>query len=89
LNISKQSASQLIDTLVLRDYLTRNEDPDDRRRLVITPTKQGKAAAAAIAKGVQRVDERLSDHCSSRQIQTMRTGLFALIKIHEEMQASE
>ncbi len=32
LGVSKQAASQLIDTLVLRGYLERATDPSDRRR---------------------------------------------------------
>src|ERR1700742_1001704 len=35
LGVSKQAASQLIDALVLRGYLTREVDVDDRRRLSI------------------------------------------------------
>src|ERR1700753_3843995 len=33
LGLSKQAASQLIDTLVLREYLERRIDPEDRRRM--------------------------------------------------------
>ena len=33
LGLSKQTASQLIDTLVLREYLERRVDPGDRRRM--------------------------------------------------------
>ena len=39
LGISKQAASQLIDSLVQGGYLTREEDPDDRRRMLIEVTE--------------------------------------------------
>jgi DNA-binding MarR family transcriptional regulator len=41
LGLSKQSASQLIDSLVMRGYAERREDPDDRRCLRLLPTARG------------------------------------------------
>ena len=35
LDVSKQVASQLIDALVLRGYLTREINPEDRRRMLM------------------------------------------------------
>src|SRR4051812_2617902 len=35
LGVSKQAASALADTLVVRGYLTRTTDPADRRRVVL------------------------------------------------------
>ena len=49
LGVTKQAASQLIDTLVLRGYLVRDVNPDDRRRMTIELTERGRAAAVAIA----------------------------------------
>src|ERR1700728_4798483 len=43
LRISKQAAGQLVDTLVMRGYLERSIDADDRRKLNITLTDRGKA----------------------------------------------
>src|ERR1700760_3955979 len=43
LGVSKQSAGQLIDTLVLRGYLERAVDGEDRRKLTITLTERGRA----------------------------------------------
>ncbi|MDQ2877058.1 MAG: MarR family transcriptional regulator [Actinomycetota bacterium] len=48
LAVSKQAAGQLIDTLVSRGYLDRSVDPRDRRRLTISLTGRGAAAAAVI-----------------------------------------
>ena len=49
LEVTKQAASQLIDTLVVRGYLTREANPEDRRRLTIELTDRGIEAAAAVA----------------------------------------
>ena len=43
LGVTKQAASQLIDTLVLRGYLTRDVNPEDRRRMTVTLTERGRA----------------------------------------------
>src|SRR5665213_816565 len=51
LGVSKQAASQLIDTLVIRGYLERAVNADDRRRLSIELTERGRAAAAAVRAG--------------------------------------
>ena len=42
LGLSKQMASQLIDTLVLREYLERRNDPVDRRRMEVRLTGRGR-----------------------------------------------
>jgi len=47
LGVSKQAASQLVDTLVVRGYLTRQVDLSDRRRMTLELTERGRAAALA------------------------------------------
>lgn len=83
LGVSKQAASQLIDLLVLRGYLERTPDPADRRRVLVTPTERGRAAAAASRAGAQAVDRELARHHSSKELDTFRTCLFTLMGIAE------
>ena len=59
LGVSKQAAGQLVDTLVVRGYVTRAADPADRRRLTLTLTERGLGAAAAIRSAVEQVDADL------------------------------
>ena len=59
LGISKQAAGQLVDTLVLRGYLDRSPDPVDRRRMTISLTERGLAAASAIRAAVDALDAAL------------------------------
>src|SRR4051795_11526785 len=81
MGISKQVASQLIDTLVLRGYLERTPDTQDRRRVTIDVTERGKAAAASIAAGVHAVDGELAGMISAGDLSGMRAGLMALGEI--------
>lgn len=89
LGVSKQAASQLIDTLVLRGYLERRPDSEDRRKIVIELTERGEAAAGAVQKGVQDVDRELEDAISPEQMQGLRIGLFTLWQIAERRRGHE
>ena len=40
LGLSKQASGHLVDLLVLRGYLDRRVDLDDRRRLIVSPTER-------------------------------------------------
>ena len=86
LGISKQAASQLVDTLVLRGYLQRQPDLDDRRRVTIEVTERGRAAAAAVRAGVVAVDDELAGMITPDELAGMRAGLIALCDIRDRME---
>jgi DNA-binding MarR family transcriptional regulator len=81
LRISKQAAGQLVDTLVTRGYLERAVDPDDRRKLTVTLSERGRAAAAAQAAGREKVDAAWNAMIGADDIQRTRRALAALIGI--------
>ncbi len=84
LGVSKQAASQLIDTLVLRGYLERATDPDDRRRLTLEVTPRGREAAKAVREGVEAVDEALAARINADDMHGLVVGLRALAEIRDE-----
>ena len=84
LGVSKQAASQLIDTLVIRGYLTREINPEDRRRMTIEVTERGRAAAAAVRSGVEKVDAELAKMISPAEMAGLHAGLTALAEIKEQ-----
>jgi DNA-binding MarR family transcriptional regulator len=86
LGVSKQAASQLIDTLVLRGYLAREVNPDDRRRVNVELTERGVAAGKAIGTGRQAVDDELETMISPAELKGLRAGLIALIEIRERLE---
>lgn len=81
LEVTKQAASQLIDTLVLRGYLRRAINPEDRRRMTIELTDRGRAAAQAVGAGIGAVDAELASRLSPEQLGGLRAGLWALGEI--------
>jgi DNA-binding MarR family transcriptional regulator len=79
LGVSKQAAGQLVDTLVLRGYLHRAPDPDDRRRMTVSLTERGRTAAAAGRAAVERIDGQLADRVGAEHGAHTRATLAALI----------
>jgi DNA-binding MarR family transcriptional regulator len=89
LQISKQAAGQLVDSLVSRGYLERAVDPQDRRRLNITLTERGRAAAEIQAAARQRIDTELAARIGADDVERMRRGLAALVDIGGEDREGE
>jgi DNA-binding MarR family transcriptional regulator len=79
LGVSKQAAGQLVDQLVLRGYLSREVDPDDRRRLKVNLTDRGRAVAAIARSAIERMDERLLKVVGRECVAHTRATLRALI----------
>ena len=86
LGVTKQAASQLIDTLVLRGYLEREAHPSDRRRVSIELTDRGRAAAAVVRDGVEAIDAELAQRLSPSELAGFRAGLEALTDIRERLE---
>ncbi len=78
LGVSKQTGGQLVDTLVIRGYLDRSPDPDDRRRLRVGLTERGAMAAAVGRSAVERVDAELAERVGPEGVALTRRTLGAL-----------
>jgi DNA-binding MarR family transcriptional regulator len=83
LGVSKQAFSQLIDALVTRGYVTRDQHPLDRRRIVLQLTDQGQVAASAVMTGAKAVDDRLQQRLTASELHGLRKGLTVLGEIKE------
>ncbi len=81
LGVTRQAASQLVDTLVTRGYLTREPDPVDRRRMVVTLTERGRFAGERVRAGVEAVDAELAHRLAPDQVVALRRGLGALVEL--------
>jgi DNA-binding MarR family transcriptional regulator len=88
LGVSKQAAGQLIDTLVLRGYVERDTDPQDRRCLTLKLTERGLDAAAAQGAAIDRLDVDLLTRVGADHIAGTRETLAALIFHNREPQAA-
>jgi DNA-binding MarR family transcriptional regulator len=81
LGVTKQAAGQLVDALVLRGYLIREIDVADRRRLTVTLTERGQAAAAVQAAARDSIDAQLLARAGAETVRHCREALQALIDI--------
>jgi DNA-binding MarR family transcriptional regulator len=81
LRISKQAAGQLVDTLVTRGYLERTMDKDDRRKLTVSLTERGRAAAATQAAAREKVDAELLASVGQDDVLRTRRTLAVLCDI--------
>ena len=89
LRISKQAAGQLVDALVTRGYLERAVDKDDRRKLTVTLTERGKAAAAVQAAAREKVDAELLASVGQDDISRTRRTLAVLCDIGRQGQGDQ
>jgi DNA-binding MarR family transcriptional regulator len=80
LGVSKQAAGQLVDTLALRGYLERAIDPEDRRRLTVSLTERGRAAALVIRSAADQVDTDLVGRVGPEFVAHARATMAALIE---------
>jgi DNA-binding MarR family transcriptional regulator len=84
LKISKQAAGQLVDALVLRGYLERTMDPNDRRKLTVGLTERGRAAAGVQTEAREAIDAQLLASVGPEAIGLTRRSLAVLIDIGRE-----
>ena len=81
LKASKQATGQLVDTLVLRGYLKREADEDDRRRFTVKLTERGWHAAAVQREARERIDAELAKRVGADAVAATRKVLGALVEI--------
>lgn len=81
--ISKQAASKLIDALVIRGYVERGVDPEDRRRLTLELTDRGREAADIGWAASDRLDRELEEAVGAEAVAQMRETVAALIGLGE------
>ncbi len=89
MRLSKQAAGQLVDTLVTRGYLERSIDKDDRRKLTVTLTERGRAAAAAQRAAREKVDADLLAAVGKDDIDRTRRTLAVLCDMIHDVECAK
>jgi DNA-binding MarR family transcriptional regulator len=84
LKVSKQAGGQLVDTLVLRGYLKREPDDEDRRRFSVKLTERGWHAASVQREAREKIDAELIERVGADAVAAARKALGALIEIGRE-----
>jgi DNA-binding MarR family transcriptional regulator len=81
MGVTKQAVGQTVDTLVLRGYLERSQEPLDRRRVNLTLTERGREAGRVARSAIEQVDRKLRDRVGARKVADARATLTALIEL--------
>jgi DNA-binding MarR family transcriptional regulator len=90
LGITKQGAGQLVDALVMRGYLSRAVDENDRRQLIVALTERGRTAAEVQARARGRIDAELLSRVGEDDVRAARRALGTLIDMRrEDVEAAE
>jgi len=76
--MAPQSMGELVDDLVAKGYLRRQEDPADRRAKRIYLTGKGRQAADAGEAAVRRAEAQIRAVLGPRQYQQLRRNLAAI-----------
>jgi DNA-binding MarR family transcriptional regulator len=84
LELPQVAAEQLVDILVERGYLARGMDAVDRRRITITLSVRGHAAAKVQAMARDQIDRELVARVGEQNVESARRALLALIVIGRE-----
>ena len=63
---------RLIDSLEAHGWVTRDRDPRDRRRQIISPTKKGTKMQAQLADVVTQAEDRALDATTTKQLKHLR-----------------
>jgi DNA-binding MarR family transcriptional regulator len=81
LGITKQGAGQLVDTLVMRGYLSRTVDQNDRRQLIVALTERGRSAADVQRTARERIDAELLERIGEQNLASARLALGTLVEM--------
>jgi len=79
--MAPQSMGELVDDLVAKGYLRRQEDPADRRAKRIYLTGQGRQAAGAGEAATRQAEQQIQAALGPRQYQQLRRNLAAIARL--------
>ncbi len=80
LGVTPPSVTGIVDRLVERELVTRKEDPEDRRVLLLKTTEKGKALLAKLrASRISRMSDMLAQ-LSLEELSALAGGLNALVR---------
>lgn len=82
--MTKQSMSELVNYVEARGYLDRKPDPKDRRARIVRLSKKGEAVNNAAREIIQQVENEWAKHIGWEQMNALKQGLMAIMRVIEE-----
>lgn len=81
LSITKPQMTSLIDKLIQMGYLNRTNDINDRRKIYISLTEDGKAITAKINTAIDKQMDSYLTQLTQNEIDVLENGLLILKKL--------
>lgn len=81
LGVTRQAAAQVIGTLERAGYLTRTDDPGDRRAKLVCLTPRGRAATRVLHHSMQTLERDWEDALGPDRMTALRETLTILLNI--------
>jgi DNA-binding MarR family transcriptional regulator len=88
-NMTKQSAGEVVDDLVVLGYVERVPDPDDRRAKLVLFTGRGEEAQSYAFRVLAEIQERWGERFGAERIAGLRTTLEAIAAVEAPFAVSE
>ena len=80
LGVSRQAASKVADEMVVRGYLLRGPDPDDRRRTRLRLSAKGRRVRERAAAESDAIEAELRAAAGERAVRGLRAALMAFVE---------
>ena len=75
--VTNQSTADLVNSLERQALIKRSRDPDDRRRVLISLSRQGMAVVTEHSERVQALEQRMVASLTTPQVRALRRALNA------------
>ncbi|MBG6122358.1 MarR family winged helix-turn-helix transcriptional regulator [Corynebacterium aquatimens] len=79
LGVDASDMVRLIDSLESKSWVSRDRDPGDRRRQIVTATKKGRRKLSDLAVTVAEAEQRALDASTNKQLKHLRKLSQALL----------
>jgi DNA-binding MarR family transcriptional regulator len=83
LGVSKQAAIKVVDEMEARGFLSRENDPDDRRVKVLRLTAKGRQVRRSALAASRKIERELRADLGDTAVDELRRGLEQLLARHE------
>ncbi|GAP06684.1 transcriptional regulators [Anaerolinea thermolimosa] len=81
--MTKQSMSELVHYVEAKGYLEREPDPRDHRASIVRLSMKGEAVNNAAREIIRQVEEEWSNQIGREQMNALKQGLMAIIRVIE------
>ncbi|MFP3975965.1 MAG: MarR family winged helix-turn-helix transcriptional regulator [Dehalococcoidia bacterium] len=84
LQVTPSNVTGIVDRLVEQGFITRTQNPDDRRALLLQPTDKGQAALTKLRQGIETHQAEILRGMNVEELLTLHQGLSSLVRAAEQ-----